>query len=188
MLPQDLPNLLAILFGDRVLTLAPGSYQIETDGNRLLVMLSEDQSWLRILSAIAPASEAQPFLEELLAENFDQTQETRYGLHQDVLWGVFQHSCAGLTPEDFQTAIARVSQLATTGLKQVFQTLIEKQVRQIIKAAKQQGQSLEATLKTLERFYSEGVMGDMRSAASEKNQTLAAWRYQLERLWDQVNP
>ncbi|MGI0491044.1 hypothetical protein ACN4EG_04460 [Alkalinema pantanalense CENA528] len=188
MTPQEIPNILATLFGDRAQALAPGSYQIEQDGFRLLVLLSDDQTWLRMLVPIAPAVEAQAFLQELLEANFDETQETRYAIQQDVLWAVFHHACESLVPEDFKAAIQRLIILFQDGFNTVFNTFIEKQVRQIIRAAKLQGQTMEATLQTLEHFYTEGVMGDLEDSEAAKQQTLAAWRYQLERLWPEVDP
>src|SRR3712207_2446448 len=85
---------------------APGSWQIETANFRLLVMLSDDESWLRVLLPIMPASEAQPFIEQFLEANFDDTQEVRYALQQGVVWGVFQHNSNSLVAEDFRDAIA----------------------------------------------------------------------------------
>ncbi len=183
--PNEIPNLLASLFGDAVRTLAPGSYQIEQDGFRLLVLLSDDQSWLRMLVPIGPISEAMAFLEEFLEANFDETQEAHYAVHQGLLWSVFQHSCEGLTTEDCTTAVKRLVSIFKQGLDGVFNRHIEKQIRQIIKAAKLQGQSLEATMQTLERFYSEGVMGNLDSDSESKKGTVEAWRYQLKRLWDE---
>ncbi|MBL1177089.1 hypothetical protein [Pantanalinema sp. GBBB05] len=186
MTPEAIVQALTNLFGDIVQTLAPGSYQVETAGLRLLVLLSDDQSWLRILVPIAPIQEARPFLEQLLTANFDPTRETRYALQENVLWGVFQHSREGLTLEDLTAAIQQLIELHQQGLNPCFTQLVEQQMRQIIWAAKRQGQSLEATLQNLDRFYQEGLMGDMNAGTQAKNDTLAAWRYQLERLWDQV--
>ncbi|MCS6814948.1 MAG: hypothetical protein NZ772_15435, partial [Cyanobacteria bacterium] len=136
---------------------------------------------------IVAASSAQPFLEQLMAANFDDTLETRYALHQDVLWGVFQHSLAGLTAEDLRGAIERLVDLHAKGLNDCFNALVETRVQQIIRAAKQQGQSMETTLQTLDRFYQEGLMGDMALDNQSREETLAAWRYQLERLWNDVH-
>ncbi|MBE9031666.1 hypothetical protein IQ266_18190 [filamentous cyanobacterium LEGE 11480] len=188
MTPQELPNTLAALFGDAVQTLAPGSYQVETEGFRMLVLLSQEQDWLRVLLPVAPAIEAMPFMEELLAANFDRTLETRYALHQDLLWGVFQHGLEGLTEADLGLAIQRLVELHQQGIDQIFATFAEKRVREIIKAAKQQGQTFEATLQTLDRFYEEGVMGDIADAPEEREQMMRSWHHQLERLWDDVEP
>jgi hypothetical protein len=188
MTPNELPNTLAVLFGDLVQTLAPGSYQVETADFRLLVLLSEDQRWLRVLLPIAPSSEALPFCEELMETNFDATQQTRYALHQNILWGVFQHSLAGLLAADLMAAIEQLVALHQAGVNEAFQLFAEKRVRDIIKVAKQQGQSLDLTLKTLDRFYEEGMMGDISDQAAVRQETLKAWRYQLERLWDEVEP
>ncbi len=70
----------------------------------------------------------------------------------------------------------------------MFNQLVESRIRQIIEAAKQQGQSLEATLQNLDRFYEEGILGDLEQGADSREQVLAAWRRQLERLWPEVNP
>ncbi len=47
------------------------------------------------------------------------------------------------------------------GLDRCFNRLVEKQVHQIVRPPKQQGQTLEMRLQTLERFYKEGLMGDL---------------------------
>ncbi|MCL1464954.1 hypothetical protein [Argonema galeatum] len=188
MTPEQIALTLQELFGPDVQTIAPGSWQVERPNYRLLVLLSDDLSWLRILIPIVPAQEAQPFLEQLLEANFDVTQETRYALMQDVLWGVFQHNRESLVTSDFSGAIARLLSLHERGLSDCFNQLVQSRVRQIIKAAKLQGQSLEATLQTLDRFYEEGLMGDMAQGAAAREQVLAAWRYQLERFWPEVEP
>jgi hypothetical protein len=186
MTPQEITQVLVALFKDAVRANEPESWQVDIDDFRLLVLVSENQSWLRSLVAIAPAQAAEPFLVQLLEANFDATLETRYALFQGALWGVFQHSLESLTPEDFQGAIARLATLHQQGLSGSFDKLAEQQIRQIIRAAKQQGQSLEATLQSLEHFYQEGVMGDIDQNAAERNQVLGAWRYQLERFWQDV--
>ncbi|MFB2919489.1 MULTISPECIES: hypothetical protein [Aerosakkonema] len=188
MTPEEIALSLEELFGPAVRAIPPGSWQVETPNYRLLVLLSDDLSWLRILIPIASAQEAEPFLEQLLEANFDRTQEARYALMQGVLWGVFQHSCSSLVQSDFSTACARLLSLHERGFSDCFNNLVENRVRQIIKAAKLQGQSLEATMQTLERFYQEGLMGDMEQGAASREETIAAWRYQLERLWPEVQP
>ena len=180
MTPNDIPNVLASLFGDDVQTLAPGSYQIEKESFRLLVLRSPEQNWLRMMVPIVSLSEAGAFLEA----NFDETQEARYAIHQGLIWTVFQHDGASLTESDFRSAIGRLISMFRQGLELVFKRHVEKQIRQIIRAAKQQGQSMEATMKTLERFYSEGVMGDLDTASEG---AVEAWRYQLLRLWEEEN-
>ncbi|MBF1999973.1 MAG: hypothetical protein IGS50_14045 [Synechococcales cyanobacterium C42_A2020_086] len=186
MTSDEITEVLTNLFGEAVTVTEPDSWQVEGDALRLLVLLSEDQSWLRALVTIVPAQEAQPFLEQLLEANFDDTQEARYALFQGLLWGVFHHRLATLTPEDFQQAVARLVVLHQRGLGDSFSKLAELQIRQIIRAAKQQGQSLEATLQTLDRLYEEGVMGDMSQGQQVRSDVLGAWRYQLERLWNEV--
>ncbi len=186
--PEEISNILKDLFGESVETPAPTSWQVQTSKFRLLVLLSDDGSWLRILLPIADAQEAQPFLDKLLEANFDTTLETRYAIHQNVLWGVFQHNCATLAAPDFSAAIARLLALQERGLSDFFGGLIESRIRQIIKAAKMQGQSIETTLQTLDRFYAEGLMGEMELGRESREQTLTAWRYQLERLWPEVEP
>lgn len=186
MTPEEITKTLKELFGAVVQTPSPGLWQVEAPNMRLLVLLSDDQSWMRVLVPIAASRDAQPFLEQLLEANFDGTQEARYALHQDVLWGVFHHSLESLKAEDFAGAIARLVSLHQTGLSASFNQLVENRMLQIIQAAKQQGQSLEATLQTLDRFYEEGMMGDMTQGLEGKEAVLGAWRYQLERLWPEV--
>ncbi len=189
MITEEIAKTLTNLFGAAtVQALDTNSYQIETEESRLLVLLSDDQSWLRILVPIVPAQDAQPYLEEFLEANFDTTQEVRYALHQDVLWGVFQHGLAGLTITDFTAAIQRLLALNELGINDGFNTFAEKRIRQIIQAAKRQGQSLELTMQTLDRFYQEGMMGEMEMGTRSREEVLAAWQRQLERLWSEVEP
>jgi hypothetical protein len=184
---SEIADILTELFGaEAVGAIAPGSWQIQTPTFRLLVLLSDDFSWLRVLLPILPLQEAQPFLEQFLEANFDDTQEVRYAVHQAVIWAVFQHNCNSLVPEDLRDAIARLITLFDLGLSEVFNSLIESRVRQIIVGAKQQGQSLQATMQNLDRFYAEGLMGEIDSSSEAREQVLTTWRRQLERLWDEV--
>ncbi|MBF2035261.1 MAG: hypothetical protein IGR92_07185 [Leptolyngbyaceae cyanobacterium T60_A2020_046] len=186
MTPQDLTTLLTARFGDRLQASPPDAWQVETDAFRLLVLLSANQSWLRILVPIVPAPTAQPFMGQILEANFDLTQDTRYALHQDVLWGVFQQAIAEVSPTVVNQVIDRLLVLKQEGIDPFFNVLVDTQIRQIIRMAKRQGQTLEETLKTLDRFYSEGMMGDMALGDAYKDQVLAAWQRQLERLWPEV--
>jgi hypothetical protein len=188
MTPDEITNALTQRFSTAAQRLEPEAWQVETTKFRLLVLLSQDHSWLRVLVPIAPAQEAQAFAEQLLSANFDSTQETRYALHQDVLWGVFQHRLESLATADFAAAIERLQSLHEQGLSPVFNDLVEVRIRQIIQMAKLQGQSLESTLQTLNHFYEEGVMGNLAQGATSREEVLAAWRRQLERLWPEVQP
>ena len=185
---DELTATLNVLFGEQVQTLSAGSFQIEMPQFRLLVLLSDDQSWLRVLVPITPAQDAEPYWEQLLESNFDLTQEARYALHQGVLWVVFQHSLSGLSIEDLQSAVQRLISLQQEGLDVLFNTFAEKRIRQIVQAAKRQGQSLEATMQTLDRFYQEGIMGDLAMGSQSRSNTMEAWQRQLRRLWDEVEP
>jgi hypothetical protein len=186
---DEINQTLTKLFNTSVTSLAPGSWQVEAQDLRLLVLLSEDleQSWLRVLVPIAPATEAEPFLEQFLVANFDATQAVRYALHQNVLWGVFHHSRTSLTETDLIAAIQQLIHLYERGLDDCFNQLVEARVRQIVAIAKQQGQTLESTMQTLERFYEEGVMGSLNNDAQMREETLAAWRWQMERLWNEID-
>jgi hypothetical protein len=185
MTPTEITATLTQLFGNTVQVKEPDSWQVEADSLRLLVLLSEDQTWMRSLITIASATEAEPFLPQIMAANFDETQEARYALFQNILWGVFQHNLASLTATDFQAAIGRLIAMHQKGLSESFNQLAEAQVRQIVQVAKQQGQSLEATLQMLDRLYQEGVLGDLDQGAQERGNILDAWRYQLNRLWQE---
>jgi hypothetical protein len=185
MTPSEITTVLRTMFDNAVQVTEPESWQVEGEDFRLLVLLSEDQSWLRSLVTIAPAQSAAPYLEQLLEANFDETQEVRYALFQGLLWGVYQHALISLTVEDFRQAILRLVDLYQRGLNESFNQLAEAQIRQIIRAAKLQGQSLETTMQTLGRFYEEGVMGDIDDNEQSRSQVLEAWRYQLERLWNE---
>ena len=184
----EITQTLTNIFGESFETPSPNSWQIETDKFRLLILISEDEHWLRILIPIAPKEDAQPFFEKLLEANFDVTLETRYAIYENVLWGVFQYNFSTLTVADFSAAIQTLLDLKEQGISGYFNEVIENQICQVIKAAKLQGQTLEATIQTLERFYAEGLMGEINMNSEYREKTLAAWRYQLERLWSEVKP
>lgn len=188
MTSEDLSNVLTEIFKEAMQVLSPGSFQIETSEYRLLVLLSDDQSWLRALIPIAPIQDVSPYVEELLEANFDLTQETRYAFHQGVLWAVFQHSMDGLVKMDVMTALQRLLILKQQGIDELFNSFVEKRIRQVVQVSKRQGQSLEATMQTLERFYEEGLMGDLDMSSRSRSETMAAWQRQLERLWNEVEP
>jgi AAA+ ATPase superfamily predicted ATPase len=188
MTSEEITSVLTQVFGAAVQKIAPDAWQVEENELRLLILLSEDQSWLRALATIAPLEEAEPFFPQLLEANFDQTQDVRYAISQGVVWGVFQHSRASLTSADFERAIARLVSLQQTGLSDSFNKFAEDRIRQIIRVAKLQGQSLETTMQTLDRFYEEGLMGGINQAPQQRSDFLEAWRHQLERLWQDVEP
>ncbi len=185
MTPADIRSILTSRFGTALKIVDPDSYQIETPEYRLLVILSAQQSWVRTLIPIAPAADAMTFIEEFLAANFDDTLETRYAIQQGALWVVWQHSVAGLTTEDFKTAIDRSIELKKVGIDRAFQDFATKQVKVIVSIAKQRGDTLEQTMQTLDRFYAEGVMGDLGATDEIRTEMMTAWQYQLERLWNE---
>ncbi|MEM9273853.1 MAG: hypothetical protein AAGA80_12925 [Cyanobacteria bacterium P01_F01_bin.143] len=160
-------------------------WQIEHQEMKILVVLSEDQSWLRILTAIAPIQEVQPLLMPILEANFETTGEIRYALAENVLWAVFHHRLGSLIEDDFCHAISSLVSLAEQGLSGLFKQLMEKRILAIIKASKLQGQTKTSTYQTLERFYQEGMLGGMEQTSEERAKFLSAWKYQLDRLWDE---
>jgi hypothetical protein len=186
MTPEDIKTFLTDRFGRGLTMPEADSYQVDTPDYRLLIILSAQQSWVRMLVPIVRAEEAMTFVEEFLSANFDATLETRYAINQGVLWGVWQHSVAGLTPEDFNTAIDRCIDLKRVGIDRAFQDFSTKQVQEIIRIAKQRGDTLEQTMQTLNRFYAEGVMGDLGATDDIRKEMMTAWQYQLERLWNEA--
>ncbi|MEH2250177.1 hypothetical protein [Nostoc sp.] len=186
MIPEEIADMLTELFDTAAINaIAPGSWQVDTSTFRLLVLLSEDNTWLRVLLPIVPAESGQPFLAQFLEANFDDTQEVRYALYEGVIWGVFQHNSDTLVSADLSNAINRLVSLYQAGLDNVFNRLTESRIRQIIQAAKQQGQSLQATMQSLERFYAEGLMGEINQTPEAREEVLVVWRRQLERLWNE---
>lgn len=185
MTPQDIAQSLASRFGEACSQPADQVWQIDQPETRLLAILSDDQGWLRLLVPIVPAAEARPLINQILAANFEQTQMARYALHDDVLWGVYQQESAPLTAEQLNRAIDQLLSMKKEGVEPFFNSILETQLRQIIIAAKLQGQSMETTLQTIDRFYAEGMMGDMKNG-SYGEKALDAWRAQLARLWPEV--
>ena len=188
MKPETISETLNETFGSNAVEKpSPDTWQVNTGQLRLLVILSKDNSLLRLLIPIALATEAQPYLYELLEANFEQTQEARYAFSQGVLWAVFIHSLESLTQEDFKSAIASVLSLHEKGLSELFQKQVEQRIRNIIKAAKLQDQDLETTLKTIERLYHEGILGGLQQDPKERQKFIESWQYQLKLLWPEVD-
>ena len=183
MTPADIQLFLKTRFDTKPTIIDADSYQVDTPDYRLLVILSAEQTWVRILVPIAPAAEAMTFALEFLSANFDATLEARYALHQDVLWGVWQHSVAGLTTEDLNTAIDRSIDMKRVGIDRAFQDFATKQVKAIVSIAKQRGDTLAQTMQTLDRFYAEGILGDLGATEDIRKEMMSAWQSQLERLW-----
>jgi hypothetical protein len=66
MTPADIRSFLTNHFGTTLKIVDPDSYQVETPDYRLLIILSMQHSWLRMLVPIAPAEEAMTFVEEFI--------------------------------------------------------------------------------------------------------------------------
>lgn len=182
---EEIQPFLTNRFGTALTKIDKDSYQVETPEYRLMVILSAEQSWLRVLIPIAPAVDASMFIEQFLYANFDATLEVRYAMYEEILWGVWQHSLAGLTAEDFSMAIQRSIELKQVGIDRAFQDFATKQVREIARIAKKRGDTLEQTMQTLDRFYAEGVMGDLGATEDARKEMMTAWRSQLEKLWNE---
>jgi hypothetical protein len=180
---EEIQPFLTNRFGTTLTKIDDNSYQVETAEYRLMIILSGEKSWLRILIPIAPAADAITFIEQFLHANFDATLEVRYALYEDILWGVWQHSVAGLTMEDFSMAIERSIELKQVGIDRAFRDFATKQVREIARIAKKRGDTLEQTIQTLDRFYAEGVMGDLGATEDARTEMMTAWRFQLEKIW-----
>ena len=184
---EEITIVLEKYFPSETIEFKEDTWQIDDERITLLVILSADGSWLKLLTPIASVTEAQSLLPQLLSNNFEFTQEARYAIAQGVVWGVFHHRLASLTPEDLESAIAIMVSLAQKGLSDAFNQLIEQRIRQIILAAKSQRQSLDTTYKTLDRLYQEGLLGGIDQKPEAREQFLASWKYQLERLWTEVS-
>ena len=185
MTPDEITQALTDRFGEEACQrVSDDAWRVETEGMRLLAVCPG--RWIKLMIPVVPIVEAQPLITQMMEANFDKTQETRYAFHQNVVWGIFQCDMAALTLHQLESAIDRLLALKASGVSDLFSSKVEAQVTQIIVASKKQGQSLEGTLKTLDRFYSEGMMGDMGDASYQSN-ALASWRRQLERLWPTIN-
>ncbi len=184
MTPDDLTDALTARFGGAAQYAPPDAWQVETEKMRLIAIANPPL--LKLMTPIMPIAEAQSFITQMLEANFDQTQEARYAFHQNVVWGVSQLDFETLTPPLLGRTIDQLTEMKSQGAEIFFSRLMETQITQIITAAKLQGQSLEDTIKTLDRFYSEGVMGEM-GEQEYQDKAMTAWRKQLERLWPTVN-
>jgi len=184
MTPDDVTAALTKKFGDKATYAPPDAWLVETEDMRLVAVASEP--WIRLMTPIVPVAEAQSFIGQMLEANFEQTQEARYAIHQGVVWALVQYDFAALSLDLFERAIAQLTTLKSQGINLFFNRMMEAQITQIITAAKLQGQSLEDTMRTLDRLYSEGVMGEMGESEYQQK-AMVAWRAQLERLWPTVD-
>ncbi len=157
------------------------------DWGELVVLLSEDGSWVRVMVPIASATQAQPFFQELLELNFEATTLVKYAMAQQMLWGVFNAPLATLQSTDVAIALNCLVMLRAQGLSRCYDIHADRQVRLIIMASKRQGLTLKATLQNLERFYREGIIGDLSDSGETIQLTLDRWRDRLERLWSEGN-
>ncbi len=184
MTPDDLTNALTTRFGEAAQYSPPDAWQVETEQMRLIAIANPPL--LKLMTPIMPIAEAQSFITQMLEANFDQTGEARYAFHQNVVWGVAQLDFEALTSSLLERVINQLTEMKSQGAEVFFSRVMETQITQIITAAKLQGQSLEDTIKTLDRFYSEGIMGEMGEQAYQEK-AMTAWRKQLERLWPTVD-
>lgn len=151
----------------------------------LLVSLSKDQKLLRVFVPIAPQSEAEPYFAQLLEHNFSENKLARYSLNQSLLWGAFKYPIESLDKTVFDQALEELQKLHKQSLNSFFNELAEDKVREIVTAAKAQGQTMEMTMQTITRFYEEGVMGGLDQEPRQRQKALLAWQYQLQQLWDE---
>lgn len=187
MTPDDITTALHSRFGSEVCQrVSDDAWQVETADVRLLAI--RPGAWLKLMAPLMQVAEAQPFIAQMMAANFDETQEARYAFHQGVVWVVFQYDMAALALPQFESAVDCLLALKADGVDVFFNRMVEAQVTQIILASKKQGQTLEGTMKTLDRFYAEGMMGGVGDAdgADYQRRALGAWRRQLERLWPTI--
>jgi len=151
----------------------------------LLASLSRDQKLLRIFVPIAPQSEAEPYFDQFLEHNFSENKLIRYSLSQNLLWGAFKYPIESLDETVLEQVLAELQKLHKQSLNPFFNQLAEDKVREIVSAAKAQGQTMEMTMQTITRFYEEGVMGGLDQEPRQRQKALLAWQYQLERIWDE---
>ncbi|MBV5257594.1 hypothetical protein FLX56_04055 [Synechococcus moorigangaii CMS01] len=151
----------------------------------LLISLSSDGQMLRIFIPIASQEDAEPYYLQLLESNFTENKLVRYAINQNLLWGVFKYPLPQLDTTIFQQVLTEMVELHQQNLNPFFNQLAEDKVREIIRAAKSQGQNIEKTMQTITRFYQEGIMGGLDQEPREQQRALLAWQYQLERLWDE---
>jgi len=90
-----------------------GVWQFEHGGRRVYVMVDERHNRMRAMTPVADASPlAEEDLRKLLAANFDRALDARFALGRGVLWSLFLHPLAELTPREFRACIAQVTTLA----------------------------------------------------------------------------
>lgn len=153
----------------------------------LLVSISEEGNLLRVFVPIAPQDEADPYLPQIMEYNFNENKLVRYAYSQNLLWGAFKYPIENLEIAQFHQALTELIALHKQGLNPFFNELAEGKVREIIAAAKAQGQTMAMTMQTITRFYQEGIMGGLDQDPRQQQKALLAWRYQLERLWDETD-
>ena len=109
----------------------------------ILVSTSKDGKYLRAFVPITSKNEAQPYYEQILSQNFDDNKLVRYAINQNLLWGCFQYPIGILEPQQLHEALAELVDLHAKNIMPFFSQLAEAKVREIVAAAKAQGQTME---------------------------------------------
>ena len=152
----------------------------------LLANTSKNGEMFRVFVPIAPQQDAEPYYEQMLEKNFDENQLVCYAINQNMIWGAFKYPIGILEAAQLQQALEELVELHKKNLNPFFNQLAEEKVREIVAAAKAQGQTMEMTMQTITRFYQEGIMGGLDQDPRQQQQALIAWQYQLERLWNEA--
>lgn len=171
--------------------LAEDLWQLISPPLDLLVMFSNDRSWVRLLLPIASVVEGHPFFQELLEQNFEATGMTHYAIAQGVIWAIFHHPMATLQETILATVLEQFKQLQGQGLGVCVTHHQDKHLQLIIENSRRQGLTREVTLQWLARLScidQDHPIHEVPNAIWVPEPTkLNELRERLEQLWP-LNP
>ena len=93
----------------------PGYWQLDIDGQRVLVITDEKADRMRIISPVTESDElTQKQLYRIMQANFDSALDARYAVAKGVLWSAFIHPLSSLSDEEFLVAVGQVVNLVSS--------------------------------------------------------------------------
>lgn len=184
MLPNDIIPTLAAALNSPVQRIQPGFWQVNTSNFPVIVLLTQDQTWLRLKLPLVSVLESPESVEELLhAYSFLVSQDAHYMQYQQQWWAVYHYCLELLNPQDFSVTAAQLVERHQNCLLDHFQSVANDHLCHLIEISKRQGRSLPATLQTLEYLYREYLIGELLEDEQDQQAILAEWRAKIRHFW-----
>lgn len=187
MLPNNIIPILATALKSPVQRIQPGFWQVNTPNFPVLVLLTQDQTWLRLKLPLVFVLESPESVAELLHTYFFLvSQDAHYVQAQQQWWTVYRYRLASLNPQDFAVTVAQLVARHQKCLLGHLQSVANDRLCHLIEISKRQGRSLPTTLQTLEYVYREHLFGELLEDEQEREAVLAEWQAKIRQFWSEV--